>query len=48
VERFSTTPVLGSSSTPLPGTDLILWVIAIFVLSGTVLMVIGSVLQRRK
>ena len=47
-ERFTTAPVPVSSSTPRPATDLLLWVIAIFVLGGTALMVVGDVLQRRK
>jgi len=47
-ERFITAPVPVNSSTSRQETDPLLWVIAIFVLGGTVLMVVGSVLQRRK
>ena len=47
-EHLTTAPVLLDSTIPHPWTEQLLWVIAIFVLGGIVLIVIGGVLQRRK
>jgi len=47
-ERFSEAPVSSSTSTPRSGIDPLLLVIAVFVLGGTVLILVGNILQRSK
>jgi uncharacterized protein YkwD len=47
-EQLTATPIPGRPSSSRTWTEPLIWVIAIFVLGGTSLMVAGSVLQRKK